>query len=107
MAWWQYLGISNILSEGGIIAQAMMVIVKIQTHGRKKAVLGAVFALRIVSVFSRYFDPFLYCSSNSYAVQGHRRHLDPTDLRIQNRPPRGCYVRHLACRGRDAIGPVP
>lgn len=65
MAWWQYLGASNILSEGGIIAQAMMVIVKIQTHGRKKAVLGTVFALRIVSVFSRYFGLFYLLSFHS------------------------------------------
>ncbi|PKY03464.1 hypothetical protein P168DRAFT_318925 [Aspergillus campestris IBT 28561] len=67
MAWWQYLGVTNILSEGGIIAQAMMVIVKIQTHGRKKAVLGAVFTLRIVVIVAILIQ-LIYASKTAHST---------------------------------------
>ncbi|OGE58273.1 hypothetical protein PENARI_c001G05670 [Penicillium arizonense] len=49
-AWWNYLGITNILSEAGIIAQALLVITRIQTDFRRKAGLFSVFFLRIVVI---------------------------------------------------------
>ncbi|KAE8373573.1 hypothetical protein BDV26DRAFT_296803 [Aspergillus bertholletiae] len=49
-AWWDYLGTTNILLECGMIMQAMLVIVRIQTHMKKKAVLAAVFLLRVAVI---------------------------------------------------------
>ncbi|KAG2415088.1 hypothetical protein HFD88_006279 [Aspergillus terreus] len=46
-AWRNALGATNILSEAGIVAQAVLVISRIQTNIRKKAVLASVFAIRI------------------------------------------------------------
>ncbi|KAJ5746114.1 hypothetical protein N7520_011296 [Penicillium odoratum] len=46
-AWWNFLGVTNILSEAGIIAQALLVVVRVQADIHKKAVLGSVFCLRI------------------------------------------------------------
>ncbi|KAE8417379.1 hypothetical protein BDV36DRAFT_256811 [Aspergillus pseudocaelatus] len=48
--WWNYLGTTNILSECGMIVQAMLVIVRIQTHMKKKAVLAGVFLLRVAVI---------------------------------------------------------
>ncbi|KAE8396160.1 hypothetical protein BDV23DRAFT_178216 [Aspergillus alliaceus] len=46
-AWWNYLGVTNILSETTIIVQAVVVIVRVQAPWRKKVTLGTVFGLRI------------------------------------------------------------
>ncbi|KAA8651162.1 uncharacterized protein ATNIH1004_000040 [Aspergillus tanneri] len=48
--WWDYLGVTNILTEAGIIAQAILVIARVQTHMKKKVTLASVFALRILFV---------------------------------------------------------
>lgn len=50
MGWWYYLGATNILSECGIIAQVLLVIVRVQADLHKKATLASVFLLRIVYV---------------------------------------------------------
>ncbi|KAE8389054.1 hypothetical protein BDV23DRAFT_194702 [Aspergillus alliaceus] len=50
IAWWNYLGTTNILSEAGIIAQALLVIVRVQADVHKKAVLASVFLFRVVVV---------------------------------------------------------
>ncbi|KAF7592272.1 hypothetical protein BBP40_000403 [Aspergillus hancockii] len=49
-AWWNYLGVTNILSECGMIIQAMLVIARIQTHFSKKAILDAVFMFRVIVI---------------------------------------------------------
>ncbi|CAG8277287.1 unnamed protein product [Penicillium nalgiovense] len=49
-AWWNYLGVTNILSEGGIIGQALLVIVRIQTDFSRKASLSSVFLVRVMYV---------------------------------------------------------
>ncbi|CAG8271582.1 unnamed protein product [Penicillium olsonii] len=51
-AWWNYLGVANILSEGGIIAQALLVIIRIQTNVSRKASLSSVFLIRIVVIIA-------------------------------------------------------
>ncbi|KAJ5165760.1 hypothetical protein N7492_006056 [Penicillium capsulatum] len=50
MGWWDYLGATNILSECGIIAQVLLVIVRVQADLHKKVTLASVFLLRIVVV---------------------------------------------------------
>lgn len=50
MGWRDYLGATNILSECGIIAQVLLVIVRVQADFHKKATLASVFLLRIVYV---------------------------------------------------------
>ncbi|KAJ5313523.1 Cyanide hydratase [Penicillium atrosanguineum] len=52
VAWWNYLGITNILSEIGIVAQALLVILRIQADFHKKAVLASVFLLRVAVVIA-------------------------------------------------------
>lgn len=49
-AWWDYLCITNILSEVGIIGQALLVIVRIQTNLSRKASLSSVFLVRVMYV---------------------------------------------------------
>lgn len=49
-AWWKWLGITNILSECGIIGQALLVIVRIQTDFSRKAGLSSVFLIRVMYV---------------------------------------------------------
>ncbi|KAL4895746.1 hypothetical protein BDV59DRAFT_191657 [Aspergillus ambiguus] len=51
-AWWNSLGAVDILSEAGIIAQAVTVIGRIQTNIRKKAVLASVFIIRIFVIIA-------------------------------------------------------
>ncbi|KAF9890417.1 hypothetical protein FE257_006085 [Aspergillus nanangensis] len=46
-AWWDSLGAINILTEAGIIVQACLIIGRIQTNMKKKAVLASVFLIRI------------------------------------------------------------
>ncbi|KAB8264300.1 hypothetical protein BDV32DRAFT_135249 [Aspergillus pseudonomiae] len=46
-AWWNYLGATNILSESGIIVQALLIIVGIQANWTKKGTLATIFGLRI------------------------------------------------------------
>ncbi|KAJ5932280.1 hypothetical protein N7516_006769 [Penicillium verrucosum] len=55
-AWWKYLGITNILSEGGIIGQALLVIVRIQTDFSRKAGLSSVFLIRVIVIISIIFQ---------------------------------------------------
>jgi hypothetical protein len=50
VAWWNYLGVTNIISEGGIIAQALLVIIRVQADIHKKIVLSSVFLFRVVYV---------------------------------------------------------
>lgn len=45
--WWDYLGVSNILTEMAIVVQAVLVIARVQTNVKKKVTLASVFALRI------------------------------------------------------------
>lgn len=47
-AWWNYLAATNILSEAGIIIQALLIIVGIQAHWAKKGTLASIFGLRIL-----------------------------------------------------------
>jgi acyl-CoA thioesterase FadM len=47
-AWWNYLGVTNMLSESGIMGQALLVIVRIQTDFSRKAGLSSVFLIRVV-----------------------------------------------------------
>ncbi|KAJ6127680.1 hypothetical protein N7471_008897 [Penicillium samsonianum] len=51
-AWWNYLGVTNMLSESGIIAQALLVIVRIQTDLSRKAGLSSVFLIRVVVIIA-------------------------------------------------------
>ncbi|KAF7588881.1 hypothetical protein BBP40_005066 [Aspergillus hancockii] len=53
-AWWNYFGITNILSEMGIITQAILIISGIQAHWTKKVTLASIFGLRIfkANIFS-------------------------------------------------------
>jgi hypothetical protein len=51
-AWWNYLGVTNILSEGGIIGQALLVIVRIQTDFNRKVGVFSVFLIRVVYVMN-------------------------------------------------------
>ncbi|KAJ5782954.1 hypothetical protein N7457_004728 [Penicillium paradoxum] len=51
-AWWNYLGITNILSEAGIMGQALLVIIRIQTDFGRKAGLSSVFLIRIVVIIA-------------------------------------------------------
>ncbi|KAE8363149.1 hypothetical protein BDV27DRAFT_130326 [Aspergillus caelatus] len=46
-AWWNYLAATNILSEAGIIIQALLIVVGIQAHWAKKGTLASIFGLRI------------------------------------------------------------
>ncbi|KAJ5456637.1 hypothetical protein N7530_011911 [Penicillium desertorum] len=55
-AWWDYLGVTNILSEGGIIGQALLVIVRIQTDFSRKASLFSVFLVRIIVIIAIIFQ---------------------------------------------------
>ncbi|KAJ5279373.1 hypothetical protein N7478_004745 [Penicillium angulare] len=52
LSWWYYLGITNILSESGIIVQALLVVVRVQADIHKKVVLGTVFCLRIFVIIA-------------------------------------------------------
>ncbi|KAJ5433145.1 uncharacterized protein N7458_012301 [Penicillium daleae] len=52
VAWWNYLGVTNIISEGGIIAQALLVIIRVQADIHKKIVLSSVFLFRVVVVIA-------------------------------------------------------
>ncbi|KAJ5246258.1 hypothetical protein N7468_001241 [Penicillium chermesinum] len=56
VAWWTYLAVTNILSELGIVAQALLVIVRVQADANKKLVLTGVFGLRIVYVLPSNLD---------------------------------------------------
>ncbi|KAE8355354.1 hypothetical protein BDV28DRAFT_48871 [Aspergillus coremiiformis] len=51
-AWWDYLGVTNILLESGMILQAMLVIARIQTHTKRKILLVVVFLFRIAVIAS-------------------------------------------------------
>ncbi|CAG8909247.1 unnamed protein product [Penicillium egyptiacum] len=55
-SWWNYLGVTNILSEGGIIGQALLVIVRIQTDLSRKASLFSVFLVRIIVIVAIIFQ---------------------------------------------------
>lgn len=57
VAWFDYLGATNILSEAGIIAQVLLVIVRVQADLHKKITLASVFLLRIVYVPLPSFSP--------------------------------------------------
>ncbi|KAE8375723.1 hypothetical protein BDV26DRAFT_283200 [Aspergillus bertholletiae] len=46
-AWWNYLAATNILSEAGIITQALFIIIGIQANWAKKGTLASIFGLRI------------------------------------------------------------
>ncbi|KAA8651297.1 uncharacterized protein ATNIH1004_000178 [Aspergillus tanneri] len=46
-AWWNYLCITNILSEAGIITQAFLIITRTQARWSKKVTLASIFGLRI------------------------------------------------------------
>ncbi|KAJ5607441.1 hypothetical protein N7537_004060 [Penicillium hordei] len=63
-AWWNYLGVTNILSEGGIIGQALLVIVRIQTDFSRKAGLSSVFLIRVVVIIAIIFQ-LAYASQTS------------------------------------------
>ncbi|CAI7569436.1 unnamed protein product [Penicillium glandicola] len=51
-AWWNYLGVTNILSEAGIMGQALLVIVRIQTDLSRKASLSSVFLIRVILIIA-------------------------------------------------------
>ncbi|KAJ5952228.1 uncharacterized protein N7479_010641 [Penicillium vulpinum] len=51
-AWWNYLGVTNILSEAGIMGQALLVIVRIQTDLSRKASLASVFLIRVIVIIA-------------------------------------------------------
>ncbi|CAI7672295.1 unnamed protein product [Penicillium palitans] len=55
-AWWKWLGITNILSECGIIGQALLVIVRIQTDFSRKAGLSSVFLVRVIVIIAIIFQ---------------------------------------------------
>ncbi|KAJ5817783.1 hypothetical protein N7447_007791 [Penicillium robsamsonii] len=67
-AWWNYLGITNILTEAGIMGQALLVIVRIQTDFSRKASLSSVFLIRVIVIIA------IICQL-AYASQ----HLSSTD----------------------------
>ncbi|KAB8238769.1 uncharacterized protein BDW43DRAFT_296206 [Aspergillus alliaceus] len=46
-AWWYYLGVTNIFTDGAIVAYAILIITRIQARWKKKATLATVFGLRI------------------------------------------------------------
>ncbi|KAJ5159955.1 uncharacterized protein N7482_006959 [Penicillium canariense] len=48
VVWWNYLGVTNIVSEAGIIVQALLVIIRVQANIHKKVVLASVFLFRVV-----------------------------------------------------------
>ncbi|KAJ5145934.1 uncharacterized protein N7515_000498 [Penicillium bovifimosum] len=52
VAWWNYLGVTNILSEAGIIAQALLIIIRVQADMQKKLVLSSVFLFRVIVVIA-------------------------------------------------------
>ncbi|KAJ5492314.1 hypothetical protein PEX2_087510 [Penicillium expansum] len=64
VAWWNYLGITNILSEAGIIGQALLVIVRIQTDFSRKAGLSSVFLVRIIVIIAIIFQ-LVYATETS------------------------------------------
>lgn len=49
-AWWNYLGTSNIITDTVILAQAIVIIIRLRTNLQKKAILTSVFAFRVLSV---------------------------------------------------------
>lgn len=59
VAWWNYLGVTNIISEAGIIAQALLVIIRVQADMHKKIVLSSVFLFRVVYVVQ--MESWLLC----------------------------------------------
>ncbi|KAJ6134019.1 hypothetical protein N7523_000341 [Penicillium sp. IBT 18751x] len=67
VAWWNYLGITNILSEVGIVAQALLVILRIQADFHKKAVLASVFLLRIIVVVA-IICQLAYAHENEHTI---------------------------------------
>jgi hypothetical protein len=62
VAWWNYLGVTNIISEAGIIAQALLVIIRVQADMHKKIVLSSVFLFRVVYVI--HTKSWLLCKLN-------------------------------------------
>ncbi|KAJ5529125.1 hypothetical protein N7527_002518 [Penicillium freii] len=55
-AWWNFLCVTNILSEGGIIGQALLIIVRIQTNLSRKAGLSSVFLIRVIVIIAIIFQ---------------------------------------------------
>ncbi|RMJ29053.1 hypothetical protein PHISP_00133 [Aspergillus sp. HF37] len=49
-AWWNYLGVSNIVTDVAILAQAIIIIVRLRTNIHRKAILTSVFAFRVLVV---------------------------------------------------------
>lgn len=62
--WWNFLCATNIVSEGGIIGQALLVIVRIQTDFSRKAGLSSVFLIRIIVIIAIIFQ-IVYASQTS------------------------------------------
>ncbi|KAE8346772.1 hypothetical protein BDV24DRAFT_123444 [Aspergillus arachidicola] len=51
-AWWDYIGVTNILTDGAIIAYAILIITRIQARWKKKVTLSTVFGLRIFVIIA-------------------------------------------------------
>ncbi|KAB8248158.1 hypothetical protein BDV35DRAFT_174795 [Aspergillus flavus] len=51
-AWWDYIGLTNILTDGAIIAYAILIITRIQARLKKKVTLSTVFGLRIFVILA-------------------------------------------------------
>ncbi|KAB8262937.1 hypothetical protein BDV32DRAFT_119767 [Aspergillus pseudonomiae] len=51
-AWWDYIGVTNILTDGAIIAYAVLIITRIQARWKKKLTLSVVFGLRIFVIIA-------------------------------------------------------
>ncbi|KAE8315853.1 hypothetical protein BDV41DRAFT_574560 [Aspergillus transmontanensis] len=51
-AWWDYIGVTNILTDGAIIAYAILIIARIQARWKKKVTLSTVFGLRIFVIIA-------------------------------------------------------
>ncbi|KAB8068297.1 hypothetical protein BDV29DRAFT_184782 [Aspergillus leporis] len=66
-AWWNYFGITNILSEAGIITQALLIISDIQAHWTKKVTLVSIFGLRIF-VIAGIIGQLVYTNKTTISI---------------------------------------
>ncbi|KAE8142343.1 hypothetical protein BDV38DRAFT_295134 [Aspergillus pseudotamarii] len=51
-AWWDYIGVTNILTDAAIIAYAILIVTRIQARWKKKLTLSTVFGLRIFVIIA-------------------------------------------------------
>jgi hypothetical protein len=98
-AWWNYLGVSNIVTDVAILAQAIIIIVRLRTNIYRKAILTSVFAFRVLSVM--HSSP----RDRVNMSQRCRRDYLPTCLHQPLHAVARSYVRYCAGHHCDRVCP--